>query len=33
MMFMIVDKQPKLEDVSVILTPKGAMPTMANLKH
>lgn len=30
---MMVDKQPMLEDVSVILTPKGAKPTIANLKH
>ena len=29
----MVDKQPVLEDVSVILTPKGARPTIANLKH
>jgi len=31
--FIIVDKQPVLEEVSVILTPKGARPTNANLKH
>jgi len=33
MMFIIVERQPVLEAVSVILTPKGARPTMANLKH
>jgi hypothetical protein len=33
MIFITVDKQPVLEDVSVILTPKGARPTKANLKH
>jgi hypothetical protein len=32
-MFIIVDRQPVLEDVSVIFTPKGARPTKANLKH
>ena len=31
--FIIVDRQPVFEDVSVILTPKGASPTNANLKH
>ena len=31
--FIMVDKQPVLEEVSVILTPKGARPTKANLKH
>ncbi|GAA3966174.1 hypothetical protein GCM10022246_18870 [Pedobacter ginsengiterrae] len=31
--FMMVDKQPVFDEVSVILTPKGARPTMANLKH
>jgi hypothetical protein len=30
---MMVDRQPTLEEVSVILTPKGAKPTIANLKH
>lgn len=29
----MVDKQPIFEEVSVILTPNGAKPTMANLKH
>lgn len=33
MIFIMVDKQPVLEEVSVILTPKGARPTNANLKH
>jgi len=33
MIFITVDRQPVLEDVSVILTPKGARPTKANLKH
>jgi hypothetical protein len=33
MMFMIVERHPVLEEVSVIFTPKGARPTMANLKH
>jgi hypothetical protein len=33
MIFITVDKQPVLEEVSVILTPKGARPTKANLKH
>lgn len=33
MIFIIVDKQPVLEEVSVILTPNGASPTTANLKH
>ena len=33
MMFMIVERQPILELVSVILIPKGAKPTTANLKH
>lgn len=32
-MFIIVDKQPVFDDVSDILTPKGAKPTIANLKH
>ena len=32
-MFITVDRQPVFEDVSVILTPKGAKPTIANLKH
>ena len=31
--FMMVDKHPVLDDVSVIFTPKGARPTIANLKH
>ena len=31
--FMMVDRQPVLDEVSVILTPNGANPTMANLKH
>ncbi|MNI86893.1 hypothetical protein D3C73_1440300 [compost metagenome] len=31
--FMMVERQPVLDEVSVILTPKGARPTMANLKH
>ena len=31
--FIIVDRQPVFEEVSVIFTPKGAKPTMANLKH
>lgn len=33
MIFMIVDVQPVLDDVSVIFTPNGANPTIANLKH
>ena len=33
MIFMMVDRQPVLDEVSVILTPNGANPTMANLKH
>lgn len=33
MMFIMVDKHPVLEEVSLILTPKGARPTIANLKH
>jgi len=33
MMFMTVERQPVLEEVSVILIPKGARPTKANLKH
>ena len=33
MIFMMVDRQPTFEEVSVILTPKGAKPTIANLKH
>ncbi len=33
MIFIIVDRQPVFEEVSFILTPKGARPTMANLKH
>ena len=33
MMFIMVDKQPTFDEVSVIFTPKGANPTMANLKH
>ena len=33
MMFIMVDKQPVFEEVFVILTPKGASPTIANLKH
>jgi hypothetical protein len=33
MMFMTVERQPVFEEVSVILTPKGASPTTANLKH
>ena len=32
-MFIRVDKQPVLLEVSVILTPNGARPTNANLKH
>jgi hypothetical protein len=31
--FMMVERQPVFDEVSVILTPKGARPTMANLKH
>ena len=31
--FIIVDRQPVFDDVSDILTPNGANPTMANLKH
>lgn len=31
--FITVDKQPTLDEVSVILTPNGAKPTIANLKH
>ena len=31
--FIIVVRQPVLGEVSVILTPKGARPTIANLKH
>jgi hypothetical protein len=31
--FMIVDRQPVFEDVSVIFTPKGASATNAHLKH
>lgn len=30
---MMVDRQPTFDEVSVIFTPKGAKPTMANLKH
>lgn len=30
---MMVDRQPILDDVLVILTPNGAKPTIANLKH
>lgn len=33
MMFIIRERHPVLEEVSVILTPKGASPTIANLKH
>jgi hypothetical protein len=33
MIFIMVDRQPVLEEVSVILIPKGARPTKANLKH
>ena len=33
MIFIIVDRHPILEEVSVILTPNGAKATMANLKH
>ncbi len=33
MIFIMVDKQPILDEVSVIFTPKGANPTIANLKH
>jgi len=33
MMFMMVERQPVLEEVSVMRTPKGARPTNANLKH
>lgn len=33
MIFIMVDRQPIFDEVSVILTPKGAKPTMANLKH
>lgn len=33
MIFITVDRQPIFDEVSVILTPKGAKPTMANLKH
>lgn len=33
MIFIRVDKQPVLLAVSVILTPNGARPTKANLKH
>lgn len=31
--FIIIDRHPVLDEVSVILTPKGARPTIANLKH
>lgn len=31
--FMMVDRQPTFDEVSLILTPKGAKPTIANLKH
>ena len=31
--FITVDKQPVFDEVSVILTPNGASPTIANLKH
>jgi hypothetical protein len=31
--FMMVDRQPVLEDVSVIFTPNGASATNAHLKH
>ncbi|GGI28317.1 hypothetical protein GCM10008119_32050 [Pedobacter mendelii] len=31
--FIIVERQPVLDEVSVILTPNGARPTIANLKH
>lgn len=33
MMFIMVDRQPIFDEVSVIFTPKGAKPTIANLKH
>lgn len=33
MIFIMVDRQPTFEEVSVIFTPNGAKPTMANLKH
>ena len=33
MIFIIVDKQPVLEEVSVIFTPNGASLTIPNLKH
>jgi len=33
MIFIKVERQPVLLEVSVILTPKGAKPTNANLKH
>ena len=32
MMFIMVERHPVLEELSVILTPKGARPTIANLK-
>lgn len=31
--FIMVERQPVFDDVSVIFTPKGAKPTIANLKH
>jgi hypothetical protein len=33
MMFIMVERHPVLEEVSVIFTPNGANPTIANLKH
>ncbi len=31
--FITVDKHPVFDEVSVIFTPNGARPTIANLKH
>ena len=33
MIFIMVDRQPTFDEVSVIFTPNGAKPTIANLKH
>jgi len=33
MMFIAIDRQPVFKELFVILTPNGARPTIANLKH
>ena len=33
MMFIMVERQPVFDELSVIFTPNGAKPTIANLKH